>query len=98
MNPSSSEVGGSSPGHRRHGPDELTPVYQRSSRRLRVREELKRQRLDHSAPAVSSLADVVREEVRMAVRDPNPFGDLSTMPRQKRHRCDRRDPHLPTLY
>ncbi|KAH7969752.1 hypothetical protein HPB52_021720 [Rhipicephalus sanguineus] len=38
-----------------------------------VREELQRQRLDHSAPAVSSLADVVREEVRMAVRDPQPI-------------------------
>ncbi|KAH7971778.1 hypothetical protein HPB52_002762 [Rhipicephalus sanguineus] len=38
-----------------------------------VREELQRQQLDHSAPAVSSLADVVREEVRMAVRDPQPI-------------------------
>ncbi|KAL1421212.1 hypothetical protein MTO96_004223 [Rhipicephalus appendiculatus] len=38
-----------------------------------VREELQRQRLDHSAPAVSSLADVVREEVRLAVRNPQPI-------------------------
>ncbi|KAH7968374.1 hypothetical protein HPB52_007986 [Rhipicephalus sanguineus] len=38
-----------------------------------VREELQRQRLDHRAPAVSSLTDVVREEVRLAVRDPQPI-------------------------
>ncbi|KAL1416662.1 hypothetical protein MTO96_027643 [Rhipicephalus appendiculatus] len=38
-----------------------------------VREELQRQRLDHSTPAVSSLADVVREEVRLAVRNPQPI-------------------------
>ncbi|KAH7938823.1 hypothetical protein HPB52_000833 [Rhipicephalus sanguineus] len=94
MNPSSSEVGGSNPEPRRLGSIELTPVHQRSSRRLRdavptvfgnsveflrelvrsvVREELQRQRLDHRAPAVSSLADVVREEVRLAVRDPQPI-------------------------
>ncbi|KAH7947341.1 hypothetical protein HPB52_010253 [Rhipicephalus sanguineus] len=72
MNPSSSEVGGSSPEQRRPGPVKLTPVHQRSSRRLRG-EELQRQRLDPSAPAVSSLADVVREEFRMAVRDPQPI-------------------------
>ncbi|KAH7968696.1 hypothetical protein HPB52_010663 [Rhipicephalus sanguineus] len=95
MNPSSSEVGGSSPEQRKLGPVELTPVHLRSSRRLRdsvptilgnsveflcelvrsvVREELQRQRLDPSASAVSSLADVVRrEEVRMAVRDSQPM-------------------------
>ncbi|KAL1478226.1 hypothetical protein MTO96_016412 [Rhipicephalus appendiculatus] len=38
-----------------------------------VREELQRQRLDHSTPAVSSLADVVREEVRLAIRNPQPI-------------------------
>ncbi|KAH7956779.1 hypothetical protein HPB52_012650 [Rhipicephalus sanguineus] len=140
MNPSSSEVGGSNPEPMRLGSIELTPVHQRSSRRLRgedpefspldstrtaaavhgeatemasqampaqivvdppmtpepfhdavptvfgnsveflrelvrsvVREELQRQRLDHRAPAVSSLADVLREEVRLAVRDPQPI-------------------------
>ncbi|KAL1482150.1 hypothetical protein MTO96_034003 [Rhipicephalus appendiculatus] len=38
-----------------------------------VREKLQRQRLDLSAPAVSSLADVMREEVGLVVRDPQPI-------------------------
>lgn len=38
-----------------------------------VREELQRQRLDHSAPAVSSLAGLVRKEVRLAVIDLQPI-------------------------
>ncbi|KAH7934976.1 hypothetical protein HPB52_002520 [Rhipicephalus sanguineus] len=38
-----------------------------------VRDKLQGQRLDHRAAAVSSLADVVREEVRLVVRDPQPI-------------------------
>ncbi|KAH7956602.1 hypothetical protein HPB52_010977 [Rhipicephalus sanguineus] len=35
-----------------------------------VREELQKQRLGPSAPMLSSLADVIREEVRQAVQEP----------------------------
>ncbi|KAH7939175.1 hypothetical protein HPB52_008045 [Rhipicephalus sanguineus] len=35
-----------------------------------VREELQKQRLGQSAPMLSSLADVIREEVRQAVQEP----------------------------
>ncbi|KAL1473469.1 hypothetical protein MTO96_038645, partial [Rhipicephalus appendiculatus] len=50
--------------------DLLPPVFVNSMEVLRelvrsvVREELQKQRLDQNAPMLSSLADVIREEVR----------------------------------
>ncbi|KAL1444821.1 hypothetical protein MTO96_027634, partial [Rhipicephalus appendiculatus] len=50
--------------------DLLPPVFGNSMEVLRelvrsvVREELQKQRLDQNAPMLSSLADVIREEVR----------------------------------
>ncbi|KAH7985312.1 hypothetical protein HPB52_025716 [Rhipicephalus sanguineus] len=52
--------------------DVMPPVYGNSMEVLRelvrsvVREELQKQRLDQNAPMISSLADVIREEVRQA--------------------------------
>ncbi|KAL1464003.1 hypothetical protein MTO96_027037 [Rhipicephalus appendiculatus] len=56
--------------------DAVPTIFENSMECLRklvrsvVREELQRQRLDHSTPAVLSLADVMLEEVRLALCDP----------------------------